>query len=136
MIAERHITAPPEPIFSHSAHFQRKRDSGGKPKSLCVLRWCRRGDSNPHGFPHHPLEMACLPNYTTSVASHTGNTFQKNCVDLRRGPIFKRAQRRGVLPPPIQRSGIRTCDYLLGHLTSCGARLIGITFAPCFNPSR
>ena len=23
--------------------------------------WCRRGDSNPHGFPHHPLKMACLP---------------------------------------------------------------------------
>jgi hypothetical protein len=23
--------------------------------------WCRRGDSNPHEFPHHPLKMACLP---------------------------------------------------------------------------
>jgi len=29
--------------------------------------WCRRGDSNPHGFPHHPLKMACLPGSTTSA---------------------------------------------------------------------
>ena len=23
--------------------------------------WCRRGDSNPHGSPRHPLKMVCLP---------------------------------------------------------------------------
>ena len=23
--------------------------------------WCRRRDSNPHGFPHTPLKRACLP---------------------------------------------------------------------------
>ena len=26
-----------------------------------MVGWCRRGDSNPHEFPHHPLKMACLP---------------------------------------------------------------------------
>ena len=31
--------------------------------SLCFLhkKWCRRGDSNPHGLPHTPLKRACLP---------------------------------------------------------------------------
>src|SRR5258707_6730073 len=24
-------------------------------------RWCRRGDSNPHGLPHTPLKRTCLP---------------------------------------------------------------------------
>ena len=33
-------------------------------------QWCRRGDSNPHGSPHHPLKMACLPNSTTSAWSY------------------------------------------------------------------
>src|SRR3990172_6363110 len=37
------------------------------PNSLSGLTWCRRGDSNPHGFPHHPLKMACLPGSTTSA---------------------------------------------------------------------
>src|SRR5262245_44593882 len=26
-----------------------------------VSRWCRRGDSNPHGLPHTPLKRARLP---------------------------------------------------------------------------
>ncbi len=30
-------------------------------KSKPGVEWCRRGDSNPHGLPHHPLKMACLP---------------------------------------------------------------------------
>ncbi len=38
-----------------------KRETGIDPDSLCLLRWCRRRDLNPHGFPHHPLKMACLP---------------------------------------------------------------------------
>jgi hypothetical protein len=36
--------------------FFEKRDLGEKPKSLSLLRWCRRRDLNPHGFPHHPLK--------------------------------------------------------------------------------
>src|SRR4030067_2366513 len=28
---------------------------------------CPRGASKPHGFPHHPLKMACLPGSTTSA---------------------------------------------------------------------
>ena len=32
-----------------------------KPDSLSVSEWCRRRDLNPHGSPHHPLKMACLP---------------------------------------------------------------------------
>jgi hypothetical protein len=39
---------------------KRKRSDGFIRRSLDVS-WCRRGDSNPHGFPHHPLKMACLP---------------------------------------------------------------------------
>jgi hypothetical protein len=30
------------------------------PKSLSLFTWCRRGDSNPHGFPHHPLNGILL----------------------------------------------------------------------------
>ncbi len=56
-----------EPLFSHSGRFHEERDSGATPKSLLLLAWCRRGDSNPHGFPHHPLKMACLPSSTTSA---------------------------------------------------------------------
>src|SRR4030065_1048289 len=56
-----------EPVLSQSGRFHEKRDSGEKPKSLLLLRWCRRGDSNPHGSPHHPLKMACLPGSTTSA---------------------------------------------------------------------
>src|SRR3972149_9723469 len=56
-----------EPLLSQSARFYEKKGSGGRPKSLLLLPWCRRGDSNPHGFPHHPLKMACLPGSTTSA---------------------------------------------------------------------
>ena len=52
---------PREPQMSHICLFHEKRELGGKPKSLLLLRWCRRRDLNPHGFPHHPLKMACLP---------------------------------------------------------------------------
>src|SRR3990172_806865 len=45
---------------------KRKRSDGFLRRSPDVS-WCRRGDSNPHGFPHHPLKMACLPNSTTSA---------------------------------------------------------------------
>jgi hypothetical protein len=45
-----------EPQISHSGRFHEKRDFGQKPKSLLDPKWCRRGDSNPHGFPHHPLK--------------------------------------------------------------------------------
>jgi hypothetical protein len=31
---------------------------GARPNSLLELRWCRRRDLNPHGFPHHPLKQA------------------------------------------------------------------------------
>ena len=31
--------------------------------------WCRRRDSNPHGFPHTPLKRACLPFH------HSGRTW-------------------------------------------------------------
>ena len=31
------------------------------PKPLICGNWCRRRDSNPHGFPHTPLKRACLP---------------------------------------------------------------------------
>ena len=56
-----------EPHFRPSGRFHEKREPGTRPNSLCVLRWCRRGDSNPHGSPHHPLKMACLPSSTTSA---------------------------------------------------------------------
>ena len=56
-----------EPQISHSRDFQGKRESSASPDSLLDSVWCRRGDSNPHGFPHHPLKMACLPGSTTSA---------------------------------------------------------------------
>src|SRR4029077_18202102 len=28
---------------------------------MATERWCRRGDSNPHGLPHTPLKRAGLP---------------------------------------------------------------------------
>jgi hypothetical protein len=34
---------------------------------FCGVYWCRRRDLNPHGSPHHPLKMACLPDSTTSA---------------------------------------------------------------------
>src|SRR5512139_2589434 len=34
-----------------------KREPGLEPNSLLVLVWCRRGDSNPHGFPHHVITI-------------------------------------------------------------------------------
>ena len=49
---EHHSTR--EPQLSHIGRIQGKRDSGGKPKSLLLLTWCRRGDSNPHGSPLLP----------------------------------------------------------------------------------
>jgi hypothetical protein len=44
--------------FAGKAKKRRKGTSLGK---YLPEAWCRRGDSNPHGFPHHPLKMACLP---------------------------------------------------------------------------
>ena len=35
---------------------KRKQGTRQKPDSLSDSKWCRRGDSNPHGFPHHPLK--------------------------------------------------------------------------------
>ena len=35
---------------------KRKRSEGFLRRSLDVS-WCQRGDSNPHGFPHHPLKQ-------------------------------------------------------------------------------
>src|ERR1700681_495989 len=26
-----------------------------------IVRWCGRGDLNPHAFRRHPLKMVCLP---------------------------------------------------------------------------
>jgi hypothetical protein len=46
-----------EPEMSHSARFYEKKELGAKPNSLWVLRWRRRGDSNPHGFPHHHIKI-------------------------------------------------------------------------------
>jgi hypothetical protein len=43
-----------EPQISHFPIFKKKRDLGGKPKSLSVLPWCRRGDSNNRGSSRHP----------------------------------------------------------------------------------
>src|SRR5512138_1544666 len=31
------------------------------PPRLTRVHWCRRGDSNSHGFRHCPLKTACLP---------------------------------------------------------------------------
>jgi len=38
-----------------------KKGTRQKPDSLSDSKWCRRRDLNPHGSPHHPLKMACLP---------------------------------------------------------------------------
>jgi len=46
-----------EPLFNHSDFFHKKRDFGGKPKSLLELQWCRRRDLNPRGFPNHSLKQ-------------------------------------------------------------------------------
>jgi len=45
----------------NSVKERQKKGTRKKPDSLFLLRWCRRRDLNPHGFPHHPLKMACLP---------------------------------------------------------------------------
>ena len=44
-----------------SVEKRRKKGTRNKPDSLSDSEWCRRRDLNPHGFPHHPLKMACLP---------------------------------------------------------------------------
>jgi integrase len=52
---------------NNSERIKRERGTRKKSDSPVVSIWCRRGDSNPHGFPHHPLKMACLPCSTTSA---------------------------------------------------------------------
>jgi hypothetical protein len=42
-----------EPQLSHSGRIHEKKEPGTNPDSLLLLRWCRRRDLNPHGFPHH-----------------------------------------------------------------------------------
>ena len=32
-----------------------------KTPNRCLLKWCRRRDLNPHGFPHTPLKRARIP---------------------------------------------------------------------------
>lgn len=54
------VTLFVEPLFSHSGRIHEKRDFGFAPKSLLILRWCRRGDSNPKGFPHLPSKGGYL----------------------------------------------------------------------------
>ena len=44
-----------------SVEKRQKKGTRKKPDSLSESSWCRRRDLNPHGFPHHPLKMACLP---------------------------------------------------------------------------
>jgi hypothetical protein len=39
----------------------RGRSGSAKLLILKGQKWCRRRDSNPHGFPHTPLKRACLP---------------------------------------------------------------------------
>ena len=93
-----------EPVFSHSGHLKRKRNSGAKPKSLSLFKWCRRGDSNPHGFPHHPLKMACLPGSTTS-AREENSSYPRSGGKARRERV-KNGTGSPVNPPrPASRAG-------------------------------
>ena len=59
--AERTAFIPDFHKTSIRGFFGRKRGLRKRPESPLVSRWCRRRDLNPHGFPHHPLKMACLP---------------------------------------------------------------------------
>jgi len=55
---ERRPKSAPNDI---SVKKRQKKGTRKKPDSLSDSEWCRRRDLNPHGFPHHPLKMACLP---------------------------------------------------------------------------
>jgi len=67
-IGAQQVTLIVEPLFSQSGRFQEKKDFGGKPKSLSELRWCRRRDLNPHGFPHHPLKKPTVMTMEAIIA--------------------------------------------------------------------
>ena len=43
-------STPCEPEIIQSGEINEKRDFGEKPKSLSLLRWCRRRDLNPHAL--------------------------------------------------------------------------------------
>jgi hypothetical protein len=64
-----------EPQISHSGLKTEKRELGAKPNSLLELRWCRRGDSNPHGFPHHPLNRSFRVNGEHSAGKNRPHGF-------------------------------------------------------------
>jgi hypothetical protein len=62
--------------------------SGMRERSVPARRWRRRGDSNPNGFPHHPLKP--LPFYNSLESFCFSNGFERakitHSVDLGRFP--------------------------------------------------
>jgi hypothetical protein len=67
------------PKFAPNDNFERKRRKRGtrkKPDSPVVSIWCRRGDSNPHGFPHHTTKLPC---HATCFLTHATYRFIHAC---------------------------------------------------------
>ena len=56
-----------KPVQVPASTIRNKKGAQLLDERLIGFEWCRRGDSTPHGFPHHPLKMACLPGSTTSA---------------------------------------------------------------------
>ena len=71
----------------------------GTPARATLPIWCRRGDSNSHGFRHRPLKTACLP------------------ISPRRRDVRSSACRiLPDIPPPASRAGCSVLRPLLRDL--------------------
>ena len=76
-------------------NYRELKESSFYPDSFLLLKWCRRGDSNPHGFPHHSLKMVCLP---VPLLQRTPMNGTKSRFGVRR-PMSLSVGRRGGGPP-------------------------------------
>lgn len=86
----------------------------------CALPWCGRWDSNPHGFLHQNLNLACLP-------FHHARMYINQCITYRGGidgengyarekhassqPIYTRRQNRQAARRKARRGGKREADW-------------------------
>ena len=78
---------------------------------LNVQKWCRRRDSNPHGFPHTPLKRACLPIPPLRRRAGNGTIDSRDhpdsCQRISRGPSGSRGRRWRPARPVDSAAGMR-----------------------------
>src|SRR3990172_1614669 len=69
--------------MSQSGRFHEKRDLGGKPKSLLLLRWCRRGDSTDEAPAFSPSPSRPAPPPDAPLKSGLSSLFGRRRARVR-----------------------------------------------------